>query len=150
MRGLLLFLHVLGFTWWLGGGMAAMVAGIAAKNFAPAERLAVYGGLSALSRMIVAPGAFLVLATGIVLMLGSTAADAPPAWLGIMMGAGLLGALIVLVVVVPTASKLGRLAPDPRGDMPEALTMLRKRQALIATVAGMLGLVALIAGTVLR
>lgn len=150
MRGLLLFLHVLGFTWWLGGGMAAMVAGVAAKNFAPAERLAVYGGLSALSRIIVAPGAFLVLASGVMLMLSSGGGDAPPAWLGIMLGAGLVGALLVLIVVVPTATKLGRLTPDPRGDLPETFTTLRKRQALFATIAGTLGILALIAGTVLR
>jgi len=152
MRGLLLFLHILGFTWWLGGGMAAMVAGVAAKNFAPDERLAVYRGLSALARMIVAPGAFLVLGTGIMLMLssGSAGADAPSAWLGIMMGAGLVGALIVLIVVVPTAAKLGRLTPDPRGDLPEAFLGLRKRQAVFGTIAGTLGLIALVAGTVLR
>lgn len=152
MRGLMLFLHLLGFTWWLGGGMAAMVAGVAAKNFAPDERLAVYRGLSALARLIVAPGAFLVLASGVILMLssGGANADAPPAWLGIMMVAGLVGALIVLIVVVPTAAKLGRLTPDPRGDLPEAFTGLRKKQAIFGTIAGTLGLIALIAGTVLR
>ena len=152
MRGLMLFLHILGFTWWLGGGMAAMVAGVAAKNFPPDERLAVYRGLSALARLIVAPGAFLVLASGVILMLssGGASADAPPAWLGIMMVAGLVGALIVLIVVVPTAAKLGRLTPDPRGDLPEAFTGLRKKQALFATIAGTLGLLALIAGTILR
>jgi putative copper export protein len=151
MRGLLLFLHILGFTWWLGGGMAAMVAGLAAKNFAPDERLAVYRGLSALARMIVAPGAFLVLGTGVMLMLSSVESDAaPPAWLGLMTGAGLVGALIMLVVVVPTAAKLGRLTPDPRGDLPETFTGLRKRHSVFATIAGMLGLIALVAGTVLR
>lgn len=152
MRGPLLFLHILGFTWWLGGGMAAMVAGVAAKNFAPDERLAVYRGLSALARLIVAPGAFLVLASGVILMLsaGGATADAPPAWLGIMMGAGLVGALLVLIVVVPTATKLGRLRPDPRGDLPEAFLGLRKKQALFGTIAGTLGLIALVAGTVLR
>lgn len=151
MRGLLLFLHMLGFTWWLGGGMAAMVAGIASKHFAPAERLAVYGGLSALFRLIVAPGAFLVLATGILLMLQSVGSDyAPPAWLGIMTVAGLVGALLVLIAVVPTATRLGRLSPDPRGDLPEIFTKLRKKQAWFATVAGTLGLLALIAGTMLR
>lgn len=149
MRGFLLFLHILGFTWWLGGGMAAMVAGVAAKNFAPAERLAVYGGLSALFRLIVAPGAFLVLVSGVMLVLPTAGAEAIPG-LGIMMAAGLVGALLVLIVVVPTATRLGRLTPDPRGDLPEAFTTLRKRQVLFATFSGMLGLLALIAGTMLR
>jgi hypothetical protein len=149
MRGLLLFLHVLGFTWWLGGGMAAMVAGVAAKNFAPAERLAVYGGLSALFRLIVAPGAFLVLVSGVMLVLPTAGAETIPG-LGIMMGAGLVGALLVLIVVVPTATRLGRLTPDPRGDLPETFTTLRKRQVIFATISGTLGLLALVAGTILR
>jgi len=151
MRGILILLHVLGFTWWLGGGMAAMVAGVSAKHFAPAERLAVYSGLSALSRIIVAPGAFLVLATGILLMLSSIGAEtAPSLGLSLMMGAGLVGALLVLVVVVPTAAKLGRLSADPRGDLPETFTALRRRQVIFATISGTLGLIALFGGTVLR
>jgi len=151
MRGFLILLHVLGFTWWLGGGMAAMVAGVSAKHFAPAERLAVYSGLSALSRIIVAPGAFLVLATGVLLVLSPGAAsESPPLWLGLMMAAGIVGALLVLIVVVPTATKLGRLTADPRGDLPEAFTKLRKRQVIFATLSGTLGLIALFAGTVLR
>lgn len=151
MHGLLLFLHVLGFTWWLGGGMAAMVAGVTAKHYAPAERLAVYGGLSALFRLIVAPGAFLVIASGVMLMLETVGVDAAPgAGLGLMMGAGLLGALLVLIVVVPTAARLGRLTPDPRGDLPEAFTKLRKRQVVFATLSGALGLLALFGATMVR
>ena len=151
MRGLLLFLHVLGFTWWLGGGMAAMVAGVTAKHFAPSERLAVYSGVSALARIIIAPGAFLVLVTGVLLMLSSIGAEtAPSLGLSLMMGAGLVGALLVLIVVVPTAARLGRLSADPRGDLPEMFTALRRRQVIFATISGTLGLIALVAGTILR
>jgi len=151
MHGLLIFLHVLGFTWWLGGGMAAMVAGVASKQFAASERLAVYAGLSALARIIIAPGAFLVLITGILLMLSAVGAEtAPGLGLGLMMAAGLLGALLVLIVVVPTATKLGRLTADPRGDLPESFAGLRKRQVVFATISGTLGLIALVAGTVLQ
>ncbi|HTY04893.1 MAG TPA: hypothetical protein VMC86_00085, partial [Gemmatimonadales bacterium] len=67
-----------------------------------------------------------------------------------MMGAGLVGALLVLVVVVPTAAKLGRLSADPRGDLPETFTALRRRQVIFATISGTLGLIALFGGTVLR
>ena len=40
MRGFWLLVHVLGFTLWLGAGIATMIAGLTAKRFAPAERLA--------------------------------------------------------------------------------------------------------------
>ena len=39
MRGLWLFIHVIGFTLWLGGGIATMVAGVSAKSFEPGPRL---------------------------------------------------------------------------------------------------------------
>ena len=38
MRGLWLFLHIMGFAAWMGGGLAMMLAGITAKNFSPEER----------------------------------------------------------------------------------------------------------------
>ena len=34
MRGFWLLVHVLGFTLWLGGGIATMIAGVTAKRFA--------------------------------------------------------------------------------------------------------------------
>src|SRR5213083_2370375 len=133
MRGFWLLVHVLGFTLWLGAGIATMIAGLTAKRFAPAERLAAYRVMSAVFRMVVAPGAVGV-----------------PVGLGLMMGAGGLGALIVLFVVVPTAARLGRLELDPRGELPEAFPRLRKTQIVSASLAGLLGIIALIAGTVLR
>ena len=56
MRGFWLLVHVLGFTLWLGAGIATMIAGLTAKRFAPAERLAAYRVMSAVFRMVVAPG----------------------------------------------------------------------------------------------
>src|SRR5213082_2535596 len=57
MRGFWLLVHVLGFTLWLGGGIATMVAGVTAKRLGTAERLAAYKIISAVQRMLVAPGA---------------------------------------------------------------------------------------------
>jgi uncharacterized protein (DUF58 family) len=71
-------------------------------------------------------------------------------WLHTMLGAGLLGALVVLFFSVPTAARLGRLVVDPRGELPESFAGLRKRQAIVATIGGLLGIVALIAATVGR
>ena len=43
-----MLVHVLGFTLWLGGGIATMVAGVSAKRFAPAERLKAYKLIAAI------------------------------------------------------------------------------------------------------
>jgi hypothetical protein len=68
----------------------------------------------------------------------------------LMMTAGLLGAIAAIAISVPTAARLGRLELDPRGELPEAFYSLRKRQILAASIAGGLGLLALLAATIFR
>src|SRR2546427_2478940 len=149
MRGFWLLIHVLGFTLWLGARIAPMTGGVTAKRFAPAERLVAYRVMSAVFRLVVAPGAVGVLVGGFVLSAPYMRGDVP-GWLGLMMGAGGLGALIVLFVVVPTAARLGRLELDPRGELPEAFPRLRKTQGISASLAGGLAIIAMLAGAVLR
>src|SRR5256885_5486354 len=67
MRGFWLLVHVLGFTLWLGGGIATMVAGVTAKRLGTAERLAAYKIIGAVQRMLVAPGAIAVVLSGFIL-----------------------------------------------------------------------------------
>ena len=149
MRGLWLFLHFMGFAAWLGGGLAMMLAGITAKNFSPEERLAVYRATSVVARNLVGTGALLVLLSGFVLSIPFFQAPMP-GWLMAMQGLGLIGAIIAIGIVTPTAARMGRLQVDPRGEMPESFAGLRKRQAIFATIAGVFALLALLAGTVLR
>src|SRR2546428_11512203 len=66
-----------------------------------------------------------------------------PGWMGLMMAAGILGAIGAVAISVPTAAKLARLEPDARGELPEAFQGLRKRQILAATIAGAPGLAAM-------
>ena len=150
MRGVWLLVHVLGFTLWLGGGIATMVAGVSAKAFAPAERLKAYKLIGAVQRLLVGPGALGVVLSGIILSMAHMRSGEMPGWLNLMMGAGLLGAIAVVGISVPTAARLARLEVDSRGELPEVFPALRKRQILAATVAGALGLIALFAGTIGR
>jgi len=147
MRGFWLLVHVLGFTLWLGGGIATMVAGVSAKGFAPAERLKAYKLIGAMQRLLVGPGAIAVVLSGIFLSMPYMRAGDMPGWLSLMMGAGLVGALAAVGISVPTAARLARLEVDPRGELPEAFQVLRKRQILAASIAGGLGLVAMFAVT---
>lgn len=150
MTGLWLFLHYMGFVAWLGGGLAVMLSGITAKHFPPDQRLAVYRVTSVVARNLIGPGAVLVVLTGFVLSVPYFRDATVPSWLMAMQALGLLGAIIAIAIVTPTAARMGRLELDPRGDLPESFAALRRRQAVFATLAGVLALTALLFGTVFR
>ena len=149
MRGFWLLVHVLGFTLWLGGGIATMVAGVTAKRLPTAERLSAYKLIGAIQRLLVGPGAVGVLLSGVILGQPYMRSGAMPGWLSLMMIAGILGAIGAVAISVPTAAKLARLEPQG-GQLPEAFHRLRQRQIIAATVAGGLGLIAMFAATLGR
>ena len=149
MRGLWLLVHVLGFTFWLGGGIATMVAGVTAKRLGAAERLSAYKLIGAIQRLLVGPGAIAVVVSGLFLAQPYMKQGVVPGWLGAMMIAGILGALGAVAISVPTAAKLARLEPEG-GQMPAAFQTLRKRQIFAATIAGAFGLIAMFAATLGR
>lgn len=148
MRGFWMVLHLVGFTLWIGGGVATMVAGVAAKGFAAESRLAVHRIMSAVWRIVVGPAALGVLLSGIVLSMPYMKSGQVPGALGLMMGAGMLGALIAVGVALPAAAGLGRLELDASGQLPPVFASLRKRLAIAASIAGGLALVALLAAAV--
>jgi hypothetical protein len=150
MKGLWLFLHVMGVVAWLGGGLAVMLSGITAKHFPPDQRLAVYRVMSVVSRNLIGPGAVLVVVSGFVLSVPYFQSATAPTWLMAMQLLGLVGAIVAIAIVTPVAARLGRLEVDARGELPETFTGLRRRQAIFATIAGILALLALLAGTVFR
>jgi hypothetical protein len=150
MRGFWLFIHFLGFIAWLGGGLAVMLAGITSKNFSPDQRLAVYRIMAVVTRSLIGPGAVLVVLSGFVLSVPFFRESMVPSWLLAMQALGLIGAIVAVAIVMPTAARLGRLEVDARGELPESFVGLRRRQALFATLAGVLALTALLAGTAFR
>jgi hypothetical protein len=147
-----LFLHLLGFTMWLGGGLASMVAGIAGKREDRAGLGAIARAQAAVHKAIIAPGAILVVLSGLILTFSVSGRTGDlvgfSVWLVVMQGAGLVGALIVLLIGLPTAAKLARL--DPMGQGAAFFDELRQRQRIVASVAGVLALVALVAGAFVR
>jgi hypothetical protein len=143
-----LFLHLLGFTMWLGGGLASMVAGIASKHEDRQGLGAVARAQAAVHKALIAPGALLVVFSGLILTFSVSGQTGEllgfNLWLVIMQGAGLVGALLVLLIGLPTAAKLARL--DPVGQGAAFFDELRQRQRIVASVSGTLALVALVAG----
>lgn len=145
-----MFLHDIGFVAWIGGGLAVMLSGITAKYFPPEQRLAVYRIMAVITRNLVGTGAVLVVVSGFVLSVPYFKGATVPTWLMAMELLGFMGAIVAIAIVTPTAARLGRLEVDARGELPEAFTGLRRRQAIFATVAGVFALLALVAGTVMR
>ena len=152
MRHLLLFLHLFGFVLWMGGGLSAMNLGIAMRRVARAELPLMVQLQGRLLRGQILPGALLVVASGLLLTLqlygSATATVGFPTALMVMQGAGLLGAAIVLIVMLPTTARLGRL--DPTGEQAPLFDVLRKRVALAGSLVGVLALTALVMGVLLR
>jgi uncharacterized membrane protein len=145
-----LFLHLLGFTLWLGGAIASMIMGIAAKAEERSGLGAVVRAQSKLTKVAIAPGALLTVLSGLILtfqLSGGDFAGFSP-WLVVMQGAGIIAALITLLIALPTAARLGRL--DPTGEAARYFDELRSRQRIVASIAGTFGLVALFAGAMLR
>ena len=147
-----LFLHLLGFTLWLGGGFASMVAGIAAKRENRDAVGAIVRLQATVQRAIIAPGALLTVLSGLILTFAVTGRTGElvgfSVWLVVMQGAGILGALVTLLVALPTAARLARL--DPAGPNAAYFDELRQRQKVVASIAGALALVALVAGALYR
>jgi hypothetical protein len=143
-----LFVHLLGFTLWLGGAIAAMVMGIAAKREDRHGLGAVVRAQASLMKVAIAPGALLAVLSGIVLTLqmGSELVGFD-IWLVLMQGAGLLAALLTLLISLPTATKLSRL--DPLGEGAVYFDELRQRRRIVGSISGTFGLLALFAGAML-
>jgi len=147
-----LFLHLLGFTMWLGGGLASMVAGIAARREDRAGLGAIARSQAAVYKAILAPGAILAVLSGLILTFSVSGRMGElvgfNVWLLVMQGAGLVGALLVLLIGLPTAARLARL--DPEGPGAGFFDELRQRQKIVASASGALALAALVAGALVR
>jgi hypothetical protein len=152
VRHFLLYLHVFGFILWMGGGFAAMSTGILMQQL-PRQELAVAAQVQGrLMRGLILPGAVLVVLSGLILTLrlygSATSVSGFPPALMVMQGAGLVAAAITLVVSFPAVTRLIRL--DPVGPHAPLFDALRRRAALAGMVSGVLAVVALISGVLLR
>jgi hypothetical protein len=145
------FLHIIGYTMWIGGGLSSMVAGIVSKGEERARLGAVVRAQAGVQKVLVAPGALLTVLSGLMLTFVMTSLRGGETgfsiYLVLMQGAGLVGALIVLLVGLPTASKLARI--DPQGPNAAYFDELRRRQRVTSSIAGVFALAALVGGAML-
>ena len=147
MNGIWHLVHYLAFTAWIGGALAAMAVGLTMKRIDRSLWGAVVDGQAAIYRALIGPGAIVVVLSGIVMTLSiynGMSGNQADRWLGTMQGAGIVGALVTLLGAMPAALKLSRL--EPLGAHAAAFDALRKRLAVMGSIGGTLGLIALVAG----
>lgn len=149
------FLHFVGSALWIGGALAAMVMALSARKESAEIRAGVFRQLVNVHTTVIGTGALITVGTGLLLTMwlaqsaGGDALSSPGIW--IMQLTGLVGGLLVLLIGLPTAVKMSGLAmPMENGELLPAFERYRKRQAWVSSVAGVLALLSLFAGTVLR
>ena len=147
-----LFLHILGFTLWIGGAIASMVAGVSVKREGRQALGVVARAQAAIQKVLIGPGALITVLSGLMLTFRITAQTGElvgfSLWLVLMQAAGIIGALVALLISLPTASKLARL--DPAGPHGDYFDELRARQKITSSIAGVLALAALVGGVMVR
>lgn len=152
MRHLYLGAHIIGFVLWIGGGLAAMTVGIAMRRGPRGDLPALLRVQAGLYSRLILPGCVLVVVSGLLLTLrmygSATSVNGYPGPLMIMQGAGLVAAVIVLVVSFPTMGRLSRLNPD--GEHAPLFQALSRKMAVAGSLSGMLAMTSLICGVLLR
>ncbi len=149
MTGLVRFLHLLATAAWLGGALAAFTLVITARQEPVPVRALVYQLLGRVYARLVAPAALVSVLSGLALTM-ALAMQGFGAMLGsprlvVMQAAGIIAGLLVLFVGLPTANKLAQLAAQAKDTLPPEFEEVRKRQAIVQSVAGALVVIALYA-----
>ena len=148
------FVHFLGSALWIGGAVTAMVLAFGARRESVEVRVGLFRLLSQVQTLVIGLGALLTVGTGIVWSMwlvqngGESSTHSIGLWL--MQGLGLLGAVLVLFVAVPTAVKVGGLAvTTDDGQVLPAFEYLRRREVVVSSVATVLAVLSLFTGVVL-
>lgn len=144
------FLHLLGQALWIGGGLAAMTLAIASRGEDTAVKAGVYRLLARLNGVVIAPGTLITVLSGLWLTMTMArrgrGAELGEPGLAVMQGLGIVAGILVLLVALPTGNLLARVAePDQTGRFPPVFERLRKRQAIVSSIAGALAVLALVA-----
>lgn len=144
------FLHYLSYAAWIGGALAALVAGGALRRLDRPLWGAVAEVQGAIYRILVGPGAIVSTASGLMLtfgMYGVLSVQVGP-WLGTMQATGVLGTLVTLLVAMPAASRLSRL--EPVGETAAAFDQVHRRLTVSGAAGLVLAVAALLAGALYR
>ncbi len=145
------FLHILGYCVWIGGALAAMAVSIAARRERDEDWGIVVRLQASIYRALIGPGAAVATVSGLILTLrlyNRVSAVGLSHWLMAMQGLGLIAAIMVFVMVLPTSAKLARL--EPVGPDAAAFHGLRRRLVTWGMSSSILALITLLTGALYR
>ncbi len=152
MRSFWYAAHLLGLVAWMGGAWPAALLGRAGARRPGADPARTLQLRVALYRTLVGPGAIATVLSGLVLTLSrygaATSTGGLPRSLIVMQLAGLAAGAITIVAVLPTALRLTRI--DPAGEYAGAYRRLSASLARWDLVSGLLAVVALLGGAMMR
>jgi hypothetical protein len=145
-------MHLIGVIAWMGGTWAAFLAGRAGPGASRVTLGFVVRQEAAIYRTLVGPGAMATVLSGLFLTLqmygGATSVGGVPRPVMLMQLTGLVGGLMALVAVLPTAMRVSRI--DPAGEYAAAFDRLRSNLHRWAVASAVLGMIALITGAMGR
>ncbi len=154
LRGLFLFLHVLGVVLWLGLAVALpFVTGRAAREEDPDTVAFAYRISDRLMRTLGLAGVVLTLVGGVGLVMINPGfgwfQPFPDHWLFQMQILGFAAAAAALAYQLPLGRKLAREAERSaeQGSPTEAFRSYRKRNAVVGSVVGLVLLILVVLGT---
>lgn len=108
MYELLLYLHILSGTVWVGGAVYVQLLGIrVSRSDDPAELPRFARNIEAIGRVVFAPAAFVILGTGAVMTI--QAWDFGQAWIAFAIGLWVLSAVAGSVYLAPTSKRVATL-----------------------------------------
>jgi hypothetical protein len=143
-------IHLIGVIAWMGGTWAALVVGRTQPGVSRPTVGFIVRQQAAIYRALVGPGAMLTVLSGLFLTLqmygGATSVGGLPRPLMIMQLTGMVGGVIALIAVLPTAMRVSRI--DPAGEYAAAFDRLRANLRLWALASALLGMIAVVAAVV--
>lgn len=108
MYDLLLYLHILSGTVWVGGAVYVQLLGIrVSRSDDPAELPRFARNIEAIGRVVFAPAAFVILGTGAVMTL--QAWDFGQAWIAFAIGLWVVSAVAGSAYLAPTSKRVAAL-----------------------------------------
>ena len=143
-------IHLIGVIAWMGGTWAALVVGRTPPGVSRPTVGFIVRQQAVIYRTLVGPGAMLTVLSGLFLTLqmygGATSVGGLPRPLMIMQLTGMVGGVIALIAVLPTAMRVSRI--DPAGEYAAAFDRLRANLRRWALASALLGMIAVVAAVV--
>ena len=145
------FIHYLGISMWLGGGITAVLLVASADRESPMVQASLYRRLAALHTRVIAIGALFTIGSGILWSMSLVSASGVeggqmPFAYWVMVLTGFVGGVLVFFAALPNSARLARLAvPGDGGKLPPACKRYQSRLSTTSALASALAVVSLLA-----